>query len=119
MATCPPRQKQFSNDGSHSMKYNLDVIMTDAEGALERLLGRLRQRGFSMCSMNAGCLSDQASVRARITIEGTRPIEPLVNQLSKLFDVKYVAVSSPAEATITYVYSQPDAQEQLALCASL
>jgi acetolactate synthase regulatory subunit len=119
MATCAPRKEQLSNDGSHRMKYNLDVIMTDAEGALERLLGRLRQRGFSMCSMNAGSVSDHASVRARITIEGTRPIEPLVNQLSKLFDVKYVAVSSPAEATLRYVYSQPDAQEQLALCASL
>lgn len=101
------------------MKYSLDVIMTDAEGALERLLGRLRQRGFSMCTMSAAQMHEHASVRARITIEGTRPVEPLVKQISKLFDVKYVAVSSPAEATISYVYSQTDAQEQLGLCASL
>ena len=101
------------------MKYSLDVIMTDAEGALERLLGRLRQRGFAMSTMSAGRSPDHASLRARITIEGTRPIEPLVKQLSKLFDVKYVAVSSPMEATISYVYSQTDAQEQLGLCASL
>jgi acetolactate synthase regulatory subunit len=101
------------------MKYSLDVIMTDAEGALERLLGRLRQRGFAMCTMSAGSSQLHNSVRARITIEGTRPIEPLVKQISKLFDVKYVAVSSPVEATIFYVYSQYDAQEQLKLCASL
>jgi acetolactate synthase regulatory subunit len=101
------------------MKYSLDVIMTDAEGALERLLGRLRQRGFAMSTMSASCSQDHNSVRARITIEGARPIEPLVKQISKLFDVKYVAVSSPVEANLSYVYSQIDAQEQLRLCASL
>jgi acetolactate synthase regulatory subunit len=72
-----------------------------------------------MCTMSAAQMQEHESVRARITIEGTRPVEPLVKQLSKLFDVKYVAVSSPVEATISYVYSQNDAQEQLGLCASL
>ena len=62
------------------MKYSLDVIMTDAEGALERLLGRLRQRGFAMCTMSAGSSQLHNSVRARITIEGTRPVEPLVKR---------------------------------------
>lgn len=99
------------------MKYSLDVIMTDAEGALERLLGRLRQRGFSMNTMSAGRSHDHVSIHARITIEGSRPVEPLVKQLGKLFDVKYVAVSS-MEATISHVYTQVDAQE-LGLCASL
>ena len=101
------------------MKYNLDVIMTDAEGGLERLLGRLRQRGFAMCTMSAGRSHDHSLMRARITVEGTRPVEPLVKQLSKLFEVRYVAVSSPMEATISYVYAQNDAQEHLRLCASL
>lgn len=100
------------------MKYSLDVIMNDAEGALERLLGRLRQRGFAMCTMSAGRSHDHASVHARITIEGVRPVEPLVKQLGKVFDVKYVAVSS-MEANLSNVYTQGDAQEQLGLCASL
>lgn len=100
------------------MKYHLDVIMTDAEGALERLLGRLRQRGFALCTLSAGRSSDHASIRARITVEGSRPVEPMVNQLNKLFDVKQVAVCS-MEAAISHVYNQSDVQEQFGLCASL
>jgi acetolactate synthase regulatory subunit len=101
------------------MKYSLDVIMSDAEGALERVLGRLRQRGFVMCSMSAGRAHDHSSIHARITIESARPIEPMVKQLSKLFDVKYVALSS-AEANISHVHTQPGVQqEKFGLVASL
>lgn len=100
------------------MKYSLEVIMSDAEGGLERLLGRLRQRGFGMCTMSAGRSPDHGTIRARITIEGTRPIEPLIQQIKKLFDVRHVAISS-MEATISHVYNQVDAQDQLGLCASL
>ena len=111
--------KTMFENGLHKAQYDLDVIMSDAEGALERFLGRLRLRGFAMCKMQADKSQEHKAIRAQITIEGGRPIEPLVKQLSKLFDVKYLAVSSPVEATIFYVYSQHDAQEQLKFCASL
>lgn len=99
------------------MKFILDIIMSDCEGALERVLGKLRQRGFSFCNLSANRVLEHSSVRARITVEGTRAIDPVVKQLSKLFDVKYVAVSM--EATVPHVHNQVDAQEQLGLCASL
>ena len=101
------------------MKFSLDVIMTTAEGSLERVLGKLRQRSFTLCSMTAGRTTDHHSIRARIIVEGTRDIEPAIKQLSKLYDVRSVAVSSSMEATVTHVYQQADAQEQLGLCASL
>lgn len=100
------------------MKFNLDIIMSDSEGALERVLGKLRQRGFHFCNLSANRVQEHSSVRARITVEGSRAIDPAVKQLSKLFDVKYVAVSS-MEATVPHVHNQVDAQEPLGLCASL
>jgi acetolactate synthase regulatory subunit len=102
------------------MKFNLDIIMSDTEGVLERVLAKLRQRGFSLNSLSANRVHEHSSVRARITVEGARAIDPAVKQLSKLFDVKYVAVAlSSMEATVPHVHHQIDAQEPLGLCASL
>jgi acetolactate synthase regulatory subunit len=102
------------------MKFNLDIIMSDEEGALERVLGKLRQRGFGFSTLSASRTQDHSSIRARITVEGQRAIEPTVKQLSKLFNVKYVAVALTAmEAPVPNVHNQVDAQEQLGLCASL
>lgn len=79
------------------MRFTLDVRMANTEGALERLLGRLRQRNFVVCSMNAGCTPNFASMNARITVESSRPIELAVKQLSKLFDVDEVQVLNVTE----------------------
>jgi acetolactate synthase regulatory subunit len=102
------------------MKFNLDIIMSDTEGALERVLARLRQRGFAFCSISANRAQEHSTVRARITVEGARSIDPAVKQLAKLFDVTYVSVAlSSMEATVPHVHHQVDAQESLGLCASL
>jgi acetolactate synthase regulatory subunit len=74
------------------MKMTLDIRMANTEGALERILGRLRQRCFSICSMSADRSHDQSEIQARITVESARSIELAVKQLEKLFDVIQVKV---------------------------
>jgi acetolactate synthase II small subunit len=100
------------------MKFNLDLIIANSEGALERVLGTLRQRSFSLIGLSAGRLADANSMSARITIEGDRPVESIIKQIAKLYDVKHIAVSQ-TEAPIANVQSHIDAYEELELCASL
>jgi acetolactate synthase II small subunit len=102
------------------MKFNLDLMIANNEGALERVLSTVRQRSFVLCNILAGRSQDQMSITARITIEGTRPVESIIKQIAKLYDVKHIAIST-AE-TSANVYTQFDAyeaHETLGLCASL
>lgn len=96
------------------MRFVLDFTIANTEGALERVLGRLRQRSFTLCNMSAGRSTDHTSIKARIIVEGTRSIEQMVKHLSKLCDVKSVTLSQ-MEATIAHVYSHHDAQTEPAL----
>lgn len=76
------------------MKFTVQIRMNNAEGALERVIGRLRQRTFSICSLFANRASDPAFMDVEITIEGTRQAEPILKQLAKLYDVKQVRVQT-------------------------
>jgi len=100
------------------MKFNLEITINNSEGALERVLGRLRQRNFHLCSLAAGRSADHSLIDARIVVESTRPIELAVKQLGKLYDVQDVMVRT-MEGTVTHVYSQTAAYNRLKLCASL
>jgi acetolactate synthase II small subunit len=102
------------------MKFNLDLMIANNEGALERVLSTVRQRSFVLCNILAGRSPDQKSISARITIEGSRPVETIIKQIAKLYDVKHIAIST-AETSVN-VYNQneaPDVYESLGLCASL
>jgi acetolactate synthase regulatory subunit len=74
------------------VKFNLEIIMANSEGALERILGCLRQRGFTLCAINATETLDQAAMSARVTLSGSRPMELAVKQVRKLYDVHHVRV---------------------------
>ena len=101
------------------MKFSLDMIIANSEGALERVLGRLRQRNFALCEMAAGCTTDGKAMRARLMVESDRPIEPVIKQLAKLQDVRQIAVQT-AEANVANVFVQNDANPgALELCVSL
>jgi acetolactate synthase small subunit len=100
------------------MKFNLDLIIANSEGALERVLGKLRQRNFALCSMTAGCTADNGSIKARITVESDRPIEQMLKQLGKLYDVRHIAITA-SEANVSHVFTNTEAREELELCASL
>ncbi len=52
------------------MKFTVSIRLSNTEGALERVLGRLRQRAFEISSMSAERTSDRSFIDARFTIEG-------------------------------------------------
>lgn len=79
------------------MRFTLDVTMANTEGALERLLGRLRQRSFAVCALNADTSNNFARMHVRITVESARVIELAIKQLSKLIDVDGVEVVKAEE----------------------
>ena len=79
------------------MKFTLDVTMANTEGALERLLGRLRQRSFTVCALNAGTSQNFARMDVRITVESARAIELAIKQLNKLIDVDGVEITKAEE----------------------
>jgi acetolactate synthase regulatory subunit len=97
------------------MKATLEIRMANAEGALERILGRLRQRCFAICSISADRSADHSFIDARISIESTRPIDTAVKQIAKLFDVMQVQVHYPVhytEAALQHGYWQQQASGQ-------
>lgn len=87
------------------MKVTLDIRIANAEGALERILGRLRQRAFSVCNIHADRTADHAFLDVSVTVESARPIELAAKQIGKLFDVANVQVSY-AEAGAQHGYRQ-------------
>lgn len=74
------------------MRFNLEITTANSEGCLERILGCLRQRGFALCALIADRSSDLSAIEVRVTLEGTRPMDLAVKQISKLYDVLNVQV---------------------------
>jgi acetolactate synthase regulatory subunit len=79
------------------MKFSLEIIMSNTEGALERILGCLRQRGFSLCSISANQTLDQRAMSAMVTLESSRSMDLAVKQVRKLYDVQHVRVEEVEE----------------------
>jgi acetolactate synthase regulatory subunit len=74
------------------MKFIVNMRLSNSEGALERVLGRLRARCFEVSSMSAERSHDKTFINARLTIEGEREAEPVIKQLEKLYDVQHLKV---------------------------
>lgn len=70
----------------------LEIRITNTEGALERILGKLRSRSFAICSIMAERTENGAAIEARITVESVRPSDLAAKQIGKLYDVEYVHV---------------------------
>mgnify|MGYP001285930008 CR=1 FL=1 len=79
------------------MRYTLDISLKNNEGALERILGRLRQRSFSLCSLKADSMESGKEMVARITVESFRPAEYAMKQIDKLYDVEKVVLNQAVE----------------------
>ncbi len=80
------------------MKFSLEITANNAEGALERILGCLRQRGFSLCAMIADRTPDHSAIEMRVTVDATRPVEIAVKQIGKLYDVMHVRAQTMEES---------------------
>ena len=80
------------------MRYQLDLTLRSAEGAIARVLGTTERRGFQPVSMDGGIQSatgrpDGDRWHLRMTVEGAREPETLQQQLAKLYDCLDVQVS--------------------------
>ncbi|MEF9979389.1 MAG: ACT domain-containing protein [Thermomonas sp.] len=74
------------------MRYQLDLTLRRAEGALVRVLGTTERRGFQPISVDGEANSDDDRWQLRMTVEGQREPEGLQLQLAKLHDCLSVEV---------------------------
>jgi acetolactate synthase regulatory subunit len=93
------------------MKSVLEIRLDNREGALERVLGCLRQRGFEICSMEMQRSSDKSSLVIQCTVESARPIDGVRRQLEKQYDIHTVKVQY-SEATAGEGYARIDQSSQ-------
>lgn len=76
------------------MRYQLDLTLRQAEGALIRVLGTTERRGFRPLTVDGETQPDGDRWRLRMTVEGKRPDEALRSQLAKLYDCLDVEVTA-------------------------
>jgi acetolactate synthase II small subunit len=69
------------------MASELTIRMRPSEGALLRVLGTIERRGFALHDMQTRDISDGIELTLRIDADA-RPVEVLVRQLNRLYDVR-------------------------------
>lgn len=74
------------------MRYQLELTLRRAEGALSRVLGTTERRGFTPLSVDGEAQPDGDRWHLRMTVEGERSDDSLQLQLSKLYDCLAVQV---------------------------
>ncbi|HOC11698.1 MULTISPECIES: ACT domain-containing protein [Thermomonas] len=74
------------------MRYQLELTLRRAEGALTRVLGTAERRGFAPLSVDGHAHADGERWQLRMTVEGEREAEGLQHQLAKLYDCLAVEV---------------------------
>ena len=74
------------------MRYQLDLILRRAEGALVRVLGTTERRGFRPLALEGQARDDGDRWHLRMTVEGARAPEVLQQQLARLYDCLAVEV---------------------------
>lgn len=75
------------------MRYQLELTLRRAEGALARVIGTAERRGFTPMSVDGETATDGDRWHLRLTVEGDRAGETLRTQLEKLYDCIAVEVS--------------------------
>ncbi len=71
---------------------DLSLVVRRAEGVLVRLLGVTVRRGFEPVEFASYLGDNRDTLDVRMTVESHRPIQTLVSQLAKLYDVERVDV---------------------------
>ena len=74
------------------MRYQLDLTLRRAEGALVRVLGTTERRGFQPVRVDGDASGDDDRWQLCMTVEGAREPEGLQQQLAKLYDCLAVDV---------------------------
>ncbi|UNK42889.1 acetolactate synthase [Luteimonas sp. S4-F44] len=74
------------------MRYQFEMTLRRAEGALVRVLGTTERRGFRPLTFEGAAGEDDDRWRLRMTVEGERAASTLQGQLAKLYDCLSVEV---------------------------
>jgi acetolactate synthase small subunit len=82
------------------MKHNIIITALNSEGAIERILGKIRSRGWKIDSLSAMTESDEQKYAISLIVAGERSIEQLVRQIEKLYDVELATVSELAKLEV-------------------
>lgn len=75
------------------MRYQCEMTLRRAEGALVRVLGTTERRGFRPLSFEGDTPGDGDRWSLRMTVESDRAPAALQGQLAKLYDCLSVEVS--------------------------
>ena len=75
------------------MRYQFEMTLRRAEGALVRVLGTTERRGFRPLSFEGDTPGDGDRWNLRMTVESDRAPAALQGQLAKLYDCLSVEVS--------------------------
>ena len=79
------------------INFAMNIRMTNSEGVLERVLGKLRQRNFNIISFNANCSPDMSTIDAHVTLKSLHSSESAIKQLNKLYDIQQIQLLPKAE----------------------
>jgi len=75
------------------MRYQLDLTIRHAEGALIRVLGLAERRGFRPLAVTGAVDDGEGAWRLQVTVEGERSEHTLTQQLGKLHDCLAVEIA--------------------------
>ena len=75
------------------MRYQLDLTLRRAEGALVRVLGTAERRGFTPLTLDGQANPAADQWQLRMTVEGSRSDDALRQQLEKMYDCLSVQVA--------------------------
>ncbi|MDR1076168.1 MAG: acetolactate synthase [Xanthomonadaceae bacterium] len=83
------------------MRYQLDMTVKAAEGAVIRMAGMVERRGFTLRGIQGEVQPDSGIWQLRLVVESPRAPEALKHQLEKLYDclsIRIVPIAATAEA---------------------
>ena len=76
------------------MRYQLDLTLRQAEGALNRVIGAAERRGYRPLKVDGVTQSDGDRWHLRLTVEGEQDDLQMREQLVKLYYCLHVQVST-------------------------
>jgi len=72
--------------------HTFNIITLNQPAVVERLLRVVRHRSFAIHSLTVNAKDEQLTIE--LSVVGERPVEPLFNQIQKLYDVTNIGVTS-------------------------
>jgi len=88
------------------MKHTITIRTNISEGAIERILGRVRARGWAVSFVYAQVDMSSKNYAISLIVEGDRSIENLVRQIEKLHDVEFASI--PVTSNVEFIKKNRD-----------